>query len=92
MRLGVFGQRLVSMSKRGVSTVLAQILATFASMLSALSASMSPTLTVVAPAQREHSEAADVALPRPILDPLYPFHLGKVHREFWQGGGKCKGQ
>jgi hypothetical protein len=58
--LGVFGQRLVSMSKRGVSTVLAQILATFASVLSALSASMSPTLTVVAPAQREHSEAAHV--------------------------------
>jgi hypothetical protein len=58
--LGVLGQRLVSMSKRGVSTVLAQILATFASVLSALSASMSPTLTVVAPAQREHSEAAHV--------------------------------
>jgi hypothetical protein len=54
------GQRLVSMSKRGVSTVLAQILATFASMLSTLSASMSPTLTGVAPAQREHSEAAHV--------------------------------
>jgi hypothetical protein len=58
--LGVLGQRLVSMSKRGVSTVLAQILATFASVLSTLSASMSPTLTVVAPAQREHSEAAHV--------------------------------
>ena len=43
--LGVLGQRLASMSKRGVSTVLAQILATFASVLSALSASMSPTLT-----------------------------------------------
>jgi len=23
---------------------------------------------------------------------LYPFHLGKVHREFWQGGGKCRGR
>ena len=58
--LGVLGQRLISMSKRGVSTMLAQILATFASVLSTLSTSMSPTLTVVAPAQREHSEAAHV--------------------------------
>ena len=22
---------------------------------------------------------------------MYPFHLGKVYREFWRGGGKCKG-
>jgi len=28
----------------------------------------------------------------PQSDPLYPFHLGKVHREFWQGGGKCRGR
>ena len=28
----------------------------------------------------------------PQSDPLYPFHLGKVYREFWRGGaGKCKG-
>jgi hypothetical protein len=46
--------------------MLAQILATFASVLSTLSASMiaqpqtSPTLTLVAPVQHEHSEAAQV--------------------------------
>ena len=38
--LGMLGQRLISMSKQGVSTVLATILAMFASMLSTISTSM----------------------------------------------------
>ena len=64
--LGVLGRRLVSMSKQGVSTVLAKILATFASMLSAISASMvkqteaSPTLALDTSVQRDPSEAAHV--------------------------------
>ena len=64
--LGVLGRRLVSMSKQGVSTVLAKILATFASMLSAISASMikqteaSPILALITSEQREPSETAQV--------------------------------
>jgi hypothetical protein len=54
----------MSMSKKGVSMVLAKIL--FASMLSTISASMiarvetSPTRTLISPVLREHSEAAQV--------------------------------
>lgn len=56
--LGVFGQRLISMSKQGGSMMLAKILATFASMLSTISASMLTRIEM--PVLREHSEAAHI--------------------------------
>ena len=76
--LNLLGRRLVSMSKQGMTTVLAKILATFASMLSAISASMvkrteaSPILAPITSVQREPSEAAQVIaqLHENMLSPL----------------------